>query len=205
MIAEVYKACRFFLGANKHVLFNSYVFGWESDVFSLTKAGYSIEIEVKVSRADYIADFKKTAKHRLLTNYNRNNCLYKKQYTSGTDWGYGYGKYSKLDGFACWVEFCKPQEKIPNRFYYACPAGLIKEDDLPGYAGLIWVDDKGAAKVIKKAPLLHKLKNIKESDLFDKYYWRVQNALAKSRIYANRDYTVDELKAVVNQIKNTLY
>lgn len=204
MIAEVYKACRFFLGANKHVLFNSYVFGWESDVFSLTKAGYSIEIEVKVSRADYIADFKKAIKHRFLTNHNSKNCVHKKNYTP-SQWGYIEGKFTQLEGAACAVTFAKPQEKIPNRFYYACPTGLIKEDDLPGYAGLIWVDDNGAAKVIKKAPLLHKLKNIKESDLFDKYYWRVQNALAKSRLYANRDYTVDELKAVINQIKNTLY
>lgn len=204
MIAEVYKACRFFLGANKHVLFNSYVFGWESDIFSLTKAGYSIEIEVKIYRADYIADFKKAIKHRFLTNHNSKNCVHKKNYTP-SQWGYIDGKFTQLEGAACGVTFAKPQEKIPNRFYFACHTGLIKEDDLPGYAGLIWVDDKGAAKVIKKAPLLHKLKNVKEEDLADKYYWRVQNAIAACNTRIWGEPTVEQLKGVINRIKNILY
>lgn len=205
MAELIYRACRSYLKGNKHVLFNSYILGWESDVFSLTKAGYSIEIEVKISRADYIKDFKKAVKHRLLTNYNRNNCLYKKSYTSGTDWGYGLGKYGRLDGFACWVEFCKPQEKIPNRFYYACPVDLIKVDEVPGYAGLIYVDQNGRLSVVKKAPLLHKLKNVKEEDLADKYYWRVQNAIAACNTRIWGEPTVEQLKGVINRIKNILY
>lgn len=203
MAADVYRACRRFLIANKHILFNSYVFGWESDVFSLTKAGYSIEIEIKVSRSDYIADFKKATKHRFLDNHKSENCIFRKN-PSPSEWGYINEKYAKLDGMACDVSFANPQEKIPNRFYYACPAGLITEHDLPGYAGLIWVDDKGRAKVIKKAPLLHKLKNISESDLLDKYYWRVQNALTKARVYHGDDYTVDQLKSIIDKIRSIL-
>jgi len=45
---------------------------------------------------------------------------------------------------------------IPNRFYYACPEGLIPIGKIPGYAGLIYVNGiSGEAELIKLAPILH--------------------------------------------------
>lgn len=38
----------------------------EMDVFSVTRAEKVYEFEVKISRSDYLADFKKVTKHRLL-------------------------------------------------------------------------------------------------------------------------------------------
>lgn len=57
-------------------------------------------------------------------------------------------KFSRIDNLSA----------IPNRFYYACPEGLINIDDVPEYAGLIYIEKfnmKKYTKIIKKAPLLH--------------------------------------------------
>jgi hypothetical protein len=47
---------------------------------------------------------------------------------------------------------------ISNYFYYTCPEGLILENEIPAFAGLIYATNEGL-KVIKKAPLLHKKKH----------------------------------------------
>lgn len=31
-------------------------------------------------------------------------------------------------------------DRIPNRFYYVCPNGLIQPNEVPDYAGLLWID-----------------------------------------------------------------
>jgi len=47
---------------------NSYVFrhDWETDFFVLQRSGICYEIEIKVSRSDFFADFKKKDKHDIL-------------------------------------------------------------------------------------------------------------------------------------------
>ena len=50
----------------KYKLSNAYVFTWESDYFVQRLNNYIYELEIKVSRADYFADFKKTEKHKAL-------------------------------------------------------------------------------------------------------------------------------------------
>jgi len=46
---------------------------------------------------------------------------------------------------------------MPNRFCYVCPPGLINKDEVPEYAGLIWISGSGVTEQ-KKIPLLHKTK-----------------------------------------------
>lgn len=54
----------------------------------------------------------------------------------------------------------KSIEKLsPNYFYYCCPHGLIKENEIDDFAGLIYIDDNGKLLVIKKAKILHKDKS----------------------------------------------
>ena len=50
-----------FCALKRHELIvpNSKVFGWESDMVSVTQAGYMFEFEVKLSRSDFRADAKK--------------------------------------------------------------------------------------------------------------------------------------------------
>ena len=72
----------------------------------------------------------------------------------------------------------EPHTKIPNKFYYACPDGLIKE--VPEYAGLIWVNSEGSVMVVKQAPILHKNKGD------DKLIIGMLNQLTQKSIYGGK-------------------
>lgn len=45
-----------------------------------------------------------------------------------------------------------------NYFYFACTAELIQPEEVPVYAGLLWIDGRGKTHILKSAPLLHKQK-----------------------------------------------
>lgn len=72
---EITKSIRCKFGRPNHIFAaNVYLIGspWESDLVSITPAHYYTEFEIKVSRADYNADFRKrafsTSKHDILQN-----------------------------------------------------------------------------------------------------------------------------------------
>jgi hypothetical protein len=88
---------------------NSCVFGWEADVITVNKTGFISEYEIKVSRSDFKADAKKE-RARILVDPN------------DTTW---FGKTIT--------------HKRPNYFYYAVPEGLITPEEVPDYAGLLYV------------------------------------------------------------------
>lgn len=190
---------------NDYKLSNVYIFGWESDFFSLTKSGYTIEVEIKISRSDFFADFKKTDKHEVFKNSSAKTQIIKRRNNEGYNWGYVDGKHKKLDGLACQFDYCSPPEKLPNRFFYACPEKLIKPEEVPNYAGLIYINDGGFATVIKKAPLLHKHKPDLQKTLLSKYYHKYENLrfelLALTRPYNNEDKTKEY---ILDKIKNIL-
>ena len=49
------------------------------------------------------------------------------------------------------------KNKYPvNYFYYACPRGPLNEEEIPKYAGLIEISQRGAIIITKRAPLLSK-------------------------------------------------
>ena len=110
----------------------------------ITGSGMTYEYEIKVSRSDFLADFKKTRKHSILQGLNK---------TNPHKWSYPVGKVDTEDVL---------QERDGsvgrcNYFYYVCKEGLIKEAEVPDYAGLIWIvgDD---IEIKKKAPKLHSFK-----------------------------------------------
>lgn len=139
MIDKVYDGCRIFLDNHEYILNNVYIFEWESDLFAISTSKYAVEIEVKISRSDFLADFKKK-KHKL--------------FNEARQAGKGH-------------EFTR----IPNRFYFACPEGMIKSWEVPAYAGLIYTNPKYADfHIEKKAPLIHKVKNDFTKPLLSKYY-----------------------------------
>jgi len=61
--------------ASEYKLCNTFVFDFESDFMCISKSGYVIECEVKVSRSDYFCDFNKknyhNKKHDLLQDINK--------------------------------------------------------------------------------------------------------------------------------------
>jgi hypothetical protein len=71
-------------------------------------------------------------------------------------------------------KFKEGKTTTANRFYYAVPPGLIKEEDLPDYAGLMYVDRY--VEIIKKAPLLHRTKH-SHCKAFNKMYYNYEKKM----------------------------
>lgn len=115
--------------------FTGYGLG-ECDVISISKSNYIYEHEVKISKADFKADFKK-AKHQLM-----------------------------LEGRSTSERMIKENNKMvpdtwyltPNYFYFVVPTNLVKVEDIPQYAGLIYMNENLQFEIIKKAPIIHKEK-----------------------------------------------
>lgn len=51
---------------------NVYIYNWESDILAVNiNSKYITEYEIKISKSDFKADFKKKNKHQLLTSKNK--------------------------------------------------------------------------------------------------------------------------------------
>lgn len=171
----VYEACRSWTSNHDHKFENTFVHEWEADLFSVTTTPYSYEIEVKVSRSDFFADFKKP-KHRLFKRHKNPNMIIER--------GRGYerieGEYYPYTN----IEIVPLNGSLtPNKFYYACPDALIDPSEIPDYAGLLYVSSawSGGIREIKKAPFLHKEKFPIEKMLFSKYYYGYINQKIEMR------------------------
>jgi hypothetical protein len=142
-----------------------FVFEWESDKLIWTKTGYIYEFEIKISRADFKNDFKnKKEKHIILKGPTEEERFMPSFYQS-----YEWNKhlYNSIDDCKARI---KPGDshlieshKKPNYFYYAVPEGLIQPEEVPEYAGLIYIlkeyrYERQSYVIVKKAPCLHKQK-----------------------------------------------
>src|SRR5690606_2196554 len=90
-------------------------------------------------------------------------------------WGWKYEKKPSTR-----IKIIKPYEHAPNRFYFACPKGLIKPEEVPDYAGLIYVPEEFMSQPcyeVKKAPFLHKVKRSYGAELLSKYHHRTNLAI----------------------------
>lgn len=155
------------------VLPNHHVPGWaEADVFEVTKAGYFREYEIKTSVADFRKDAQKTVWAGKYTHEEYLGRIYTKRIEER--------KHDLLSqGF----------EKGPVQFWFVTVQGLLENQEIPDWAGLIEVRllrDDGELKAwnlkaqeVKKAPRLHnnkypekKLKKARESCYYrlHKYY-----------------------------------
>lgn len=132
------------------VIPNYYVGMFECDLLRVTKAGMFYEYEVKISRSDFFNDFKKQYETR-----------------DTTDWDIQATSYRDLP----LITTNKHQEtkagRRANKFYFVVPEGLIKKEECPEYAGLIYYKVIGSykeLKIVKTAKLLRK-----EKALIDMY------------------------------------
>ena len=111
----------------------------EMDLLCLRKSGYVDEVEVKLTKQDFLADFRKTVKVK--------GDLIK------THWGSEYHEYvdkPKHELLAEGVPHC-------NRFSFLVPDELKEKIEIPDYAGL-YVFKNGRVHELKAATLLHKRK-----------------------------------------------
>lgn len=176
-----------FMASPKYKVDGLFVFRWESDKLLWTKAGYIYEFEIKISRADYKNDFKhKAEKHLLLSS--------KMPQESGPiqqDLFDNLLKHEQKRYPGITKEQLHPypeNTKLPNFFYYAVPEGMLEPDEVPPYAGLIYITtyhsdtlkdepDKWYhdIKIVRKAPQLHKTKYTDaELNLGEKFYYNMQ-------------------------------
>ncbi len=65
---DLQQAVRRLFHNHQYILPNTYVFNWESDLFSVTKSGNVYEVEMKISKADYKKDFEKEKHHLFRSN-----------------------------------------------------------------------------------------------------------------------------------------
>lgn len=115
------------------------VFPWEADLVSLTRAGLSHEFEIKISRADFRADFKKEEKHRILSEKFAGGTV-RPRLPEYLRERFEQMKAEGGDPERLFAWHFREITSIPNYFWYVCIDFEPKEGELPEYAGLILLD-----------------------------------------------------------------
>lgn len=183
---------------------NTYFFSNESDWLSFLPSGFCYECEVKISRSDFKADFKKE-KHTIhKVNEKGGNLFLKKtydKYESNLSWEfcrnfpeliisteYSRNEYVNREfqevtrvqyraKVSSGIDICSIDNKlIPNKFFYAVPTGLITKEEVPDYAGLLYIDDNLNVTKVKDGKFLHKDK-LDPKKLFTKMYYSYEREL----------------------------
>lgn len=133
------------------ILPNTYVNSkYESDVIKVTKAFFWTEYEIKVSRSDFLADFKKGRK----IYQNRKQVVVKKhdELISGKEI-HLYGQVLSR----------------PKYFYFVTPKGMLKLSEIPKHCGLIEYDPKSGywgLPVKRKATILKGATRLSTNDIW---------------------------------------
>lgn len=143
----------------KYLVSNIYCFNpycGESDLLVIGQNGYASEFEIKVSRADFKKEFTKEKKHLILSE----------------------GIYTDS-----WSKEINQTNDRPNKFWFATPVNLIKAEEVPDYAGLLYVHENGSIEKIKEAKFIHKEKLNFTEKLCNKFYF----AYEELRAYKNND------------------
>lgn len=118
---------------------------YECDLFAVTKAGYLVEHEIKLTVADFKADEKKGRTARRYAKPGLHNPIIE-------------SKHARL---------AERDTEGPSRFNYIVPKDLVKVEHVPEWAGLIYAERLEATPYYrshirfveqKKAPRLHKEK-----------------------------------------------
>lgn len=149
---------------------NIFVFEWESDFFITKQNGYCYEFEIKISRSDFKKDAEKIQKHETLQTgiktYQTNR--WERNPDTGT-----------LDPVPITKSYTR---KRPNKFYYVVPSGMVQVNEIPKYAGLMYVDEYGRITTVKEAPFLHKEKLELYKELCTKFYYYWGNEQQKNKM-----------------------
>ncbi|MBR5395746.1 MAG: hypothetical protein IK144_11815 [Bacteroidaceae bacterium] len=172
-----------FFASWKYNVDGLFVFGWESDKLIWTKAGYIYEFEVKISRADYMNDFRhKVEKHLLLNSALPDEKTEARQADLFDHLLKQKQKRAPQITMDVAKQMLKPVgDKMPNYFYYAVPDGMIEPDEVPPYAGLIYVFEESTyhgkfLRIVREAPRLHSTKYTDgEMNLGEKFYYNMKS------------------------------
>lgn len=117
---------------------NAFIGTNECDFVGVRKSGFIDEFEIKLSRADFKADFKKET----LTVRLDDGDIFSANATRNM---------AKHDALPLGLTRA-------NYFYFAVPDGLVLESEVPKHCGLIYFTPTGCPRVVREAPKLHKRK-----------------------------------------------
>lgn len=188
--------------SHRYKFANVFYFQNESDFLSFLPNGFCYEVEIKISRSDFKADFKKQ-KHAIHSE-NSNGRKYYIDKTGNTrlmnpTWEFcrdfpelviaeeyrSYRRNSTYNEFDIRLSFIPysriefravQNESLPNKFFYAVPAGLISKDEVPEYAGLLYINEDLSVTKIKDAKFIHK-DVLKPEKIFNKAYHAYESEL----------------------------
>ena len=178
-----------FIASPKYSVEGLFVFRWESDKLLWTKAWYIYEFEIKISRSDYKNDFKhKAEKHLLLNSKIEKPSESVEQNLFSNLFKQKQKHYPQITMDQTKQMYGYPDDTpMPNYFYYAVPEGLLEADEVPPYAGLLYITTyKGTfendpdkwyhdIKIVRQAPQLHKTKYTDgELNLGEKFYYNMK-------------------------------
>lgn len=142
----------------------------ECDLYAIRKSGLCDEIEIKVSRADFLKDSKKHVAYRRGTREEYKGL----QSLSETD---------KVNAPRPWLKpkhECLSEGLLSNYYWYVVKEGIATIDEVPEWAGFVTVDDDGRIRVHRSAKRLHKEK-LSLEDCYKtakKMYYRYWNLLS---------------------------
>ena len=177
----IQKALRRNFISHRYRFTNVYFFENESDFLTFLPNGYCYEIEIKISRSDFKADFKKT-RHQIHTQNEKGNKYFLDRMgekiildptwdfcknfpelvTSEEYQNYRQKRYNEFDVRLRFTPYSMiafravANTQIPNKFFYAVPAGLITKEEVPEYAGLLYINSDGSISKIKDGKFIHK-------------------------------------------------
>ena len=182
-----------FFASYKYKADGLYVFSWESDKLIWTKSGYIYEFEIKISRSDFKNDFKhKKEKHIVLASTIARDTAKEMLMSLFKEKENKHWSREMLERHYGDIDTISKGERMPNYFYYAVPTGMLEPDEVPPYAGLIYIDSEycyvaQSFHIVKRAPCLHKTKYTDaELNLGEKFYYNWQTALRNQRDAAKR-------------------
>lgn len=128
---DIQKSLYWHLFKKSHTLIcpNKHLDKWfECDMLSVTGSDYLHEYEIKISKADFKADFKKIEKHKVLESSIKKEPLTEK-------------KLMRL--------------KCPSYFWYVTPIDLLTEEDIPEYSGWMEVSERTGVIIKRDAKRLN--------------------------------------------------
>lgn len=123
----------------------------EADLLAIRKSGMCDEFEIKISRADFFNDAKKTVQYR--------SCEW-----DGIDEQFlaENNDYIKTGIIAPWqkpkYESLVDGDMTANYFWYVIKEGIVELDEIPDFAGVFFVDDNGELSRARTAKRLHRNK-----------------------------------------------
>jgi len=111
---------------------NAFIGQLECDFLGVRKSGFVDEFEIKMSRSDFKADFKKTCSVKV---------------DDSDPWW-------KTEDVAK-HELLQLGKLTPNHFYFVVKKGVATLEDIPEKYGLIEFDDSGSIRTVREASRLH--------------------------------------------------